>query len=115
MSNLFINESYSFNNSSTTFSGFDLFKYVDSSDVYNSFILFALSQLNDLIIKYTITKYANRLDLIAEDIYSDSLYISILKLLNPNSSFELNEIIDIIDLEKLNTLKDTILSATRNN
>ena len=103
MSNIYFNESSDRGGLGISITDeFDILKYVNDSDVYNSFLLYILP--NILTIDYTITKFKGRVDLISNEIFGNPLYYSILLFLNPYSTFELKEVIKIIDKNQLNNL-----------
>lgn len=98
MSKIFFNESMAGNSTSIT-DEFDVIKYIDLSDPYNSFLLYSLSNIQS--VDYTITKFQGRADLIAKDVFDDPMYYPVLIFLNPYSKFELKEIIKIINKEQI--------------
>jgi hypothetical protein len=100
MTELFFNESTSLGASGVSITDdFDILKYIDINDPYNSFIFYILSNLST--IDYTITKYAGRVDLISEEIFKNPFYFPILIFINPYSKFELKEVIKVIDKNQL--------------
>lgn len=100
MSEIFFNESSSAGAAGISITDdFDVLKYIDITDPYNSFLIYILSTIQT--IDYTITKFAGRVDLIAEDVFDDPMYYPILIFLNPYSNFELKEIINIISKDQL--------------
>lgn len=100
MSEIFFNESSGSESSGISITDdFDILKYIDITDPYNSFLIYILSMIEST--DYTITKFAGRVDLIAEEIFDDPMYYPILVFLNPYSIFELKEVINVISKDQL--------------
>ena len=103
MSEIFFNESSSGGGFGVAITDeFDILKYVNENDPFNSYLLYILPSIDTT--NYTITKYAGRIDLLAEEIFGDSLFYSILIFLNPYSKFEIKEIIRIITKDELSKI-----------
>lgn len=85
-------------------SSFDLFSYIEDSDVFNSKMIYDLSHAA----KYTfkVTENENRVDLIARQLYGadGDRYYPILILLNNKFTFEKGETIYYISLDTINSV-----------
>jgi hypothetical protein len=109
MSNIYFNESSNKGGLGISITDeFDILKYVNEYDCYNSFLFYILP--NILTSDYTITKFKGRVDLLSNEIFGNPLYYSILLFLNPYSKFELKEVIQIINKDQLNSLFQQIQS-----